>query len=47
MNQRVGHWLLPAILAGGLAACALTKPPPDVDPKSISHRVQKGKFSTR
>jgi hypothetical protein len=32
MNQRVGHWLLPAILAGALAGCALTKAPPDVDP---------------
>jgi hypothetical protein len=32
MNRRWGHWLLVALAAWALAACALTKPPPEPDP---------------
>jgi hypothetical protein len=32
MNRRWGHWLLMALAAWALAACSLTKPPPEPDP---------------
>ena len=32
MNRRSGHWLLMVLAAWALAACSLTKPPPEPDP---------------